>query len=67
MLYLICSTSGFFDVQHHNDIIREYGSILYVGMAQKKNGRPCISIASGKLKSLLIYTDTLKYTCTYNL
>ena len=45
--------------------IREYGSTLYVGMARKKHGRPCISIASGKLKSLLIYTDKLKYT--YNL
>ena len=32
-------------------------STLYVGMARKKNGRPCISIASGKLKSLLLYTD----------
>ena len=42
--------------------IREYGSTLYVGMARKKNGHPCISIASGKLKSLLIYTDKLKYT-----
>ena len=45
--------------------IREYGSTLYVGMARKKNGHPCISIASGKLKSLLMYTDRLKYT--YNL
>ena len=45
--------------------IREYGSTLYVGMARKKNGRPCISIASGKLKPLLIYTDKVKYT--YNL
>ena len=45
--------------------IREYGSTLYVGIARKKKGRPCISIASGKLKSLLIYTDKLKYT--YNL
>ena len=32
--------------------IREYGSTLYVGMAQKQNGRPCISIESSKrLKS----------------
>ena len=45
--------------------IREYGSTLYVGMARKKNGRPYISIASGKLKSLVIYTYKLKYT--YNL
>ena len=45
--------------------IREYGSTLFVGMAWKTNGRPFISIASGKLKSLLIYTDKLKYT--YNL
>ena len=37
--------------------IREYGSTLYVGMARKKNGRPYISIASGKLKSLVIYTN----------
>ena len=45
--------------------IREYGSTLYVGMAREKNGRPCISIESGKPKSLLIYTDKLKYR--YNL
>ena len=37
--------------------IREYGSTLYVGMAQKKNGRPYISIASDELKSLVIHTD----------
>ena len=37
--------------------IREYGSTLYVGMARKKNGRPYISIANGKLKSLVIYTN----------
>ena len=43
-------------------IIREYGSTLYVGMARKKNGRPYISIANGKLKSLVIYTNKLKYT-----
>ena len=36
------------------NIIREYGSTLYVGMARKKNGRPYISIANGKLKSLVI-------------
>ena len=42
--------------------IREYGSTLYVGMARKKYGRPYISIASGKLKSLVIYTYKLKYT-----
>ena len=34
--------------------IREYGSTLYVGMAQKTNGRSYISI---DLKSLVIYTD----------
>ena len=45
--------------------IREYGSTLYVGMARKRNGRTYISIASGKLKSLVIYTYKLKYT--YNL
>ena len=39
------------------DIIREYGSTLYVGMARKKNGRPYISIASDDLKSLVIYTE----------
>ena len=38
-------------------IIREYGSTLYVGMARKKNGCPYISIANGKLKSLVIYTN----------
>ena len=38
-------------------IIRENGSTLYIGMARKKNGRPYISIASGELKSLVIYTD----------
>ena len=38
-------------------VIREYGSTLYVGMARKKNGRPYISIANGKLKSLVIYTN----------
>ena len=37
--------------------IREYGSTLYVGMAQEKNGHPYISIASDELKSLVIYTD----------
>ena len=47
---------------HSTDIIREYGSTLYVGMARKKNGRPYISIANGKLKSLVIYTNKLKYT-----
>ena len=31
----------------------------------KTKGRPCISIASCKLKPLLIYTDKLKYA--YNL
>ena len=45
--------------------IREYGSTLCRDGQENKNGRPCISIASGKLKSLLIYTDKLKYT--YNL
>ena len=38
-------------------IIREYGSILYVGMAWKNNGRLYISFASDELKSLVIYTD----------
>ena len=37
--------------------IREYGSTLYVGMARKKHGHLYISIASGELKSLVIYTD----------
>ena len=45
--------------------IREYSSILCVGMAREKNGRPYISIASGKLKSLLICTYKLKYTYTF--
>ena len=54
-MYILCLTAT----------IREYGSTLYVGMARNKHSRPCISIASGKLKSLLIYTDKLKYT--YNL
>ena len=47
--------------------IREYGSTLYVGMARKKNGRPCISIASDELKSLVIYTHKFLYThaCLY--
>ena len=36
-----------------SEVIREYGSTLYVGMARKKNGRPYISIASDELKSLL--------------
>ena len=36
-----------------NTIITEYGSTLYVGMALKKNGHPCISIASDELKSLV--------------
>ena len=40
-------------------IIRVYGSTLYVGMAQKKNGRLYISIASDELKSLVIYTHTV--------
>ena len=38
-------------------VIREYSSALYLGMAPKKNGRPYISIASGELKSLVIYID----------
>ena len=42
-----------------------HDSTFYVGMARKTNGRPYISIASGKLKSLLMYTYKLKYT--YNL
>ena len=42
--------------------IREYGSTHYVGMAWKKNGRPYISIASEKLKSVVICTNKLKYT-----
>ena len=42
-------------------LIREYGSTLYVGMARKKNGRPYISIANGKLKSLVIYTNKKIY------
>ena len=37
-------------------IIREYGSTLYVGMAQNENSRP--TIASDELKSLVIYTHT---------
>ena len=37
--------------KHCVDLIREYGSTLYVGMARKNNGCPYISIASGKLKS----------------
>ena len=40
-------------------LLSEYGSTLYVGMAAKKNGRPYISIASDKLKSLVIYTYKL--------
>ena len=44
--------------------IREYGSTLCRD-GPEKNGRPYISIASGKLKSLLMYTYKLKYT--YNL
>ena len=50
------------DDENNNSIIREYGSTLYVGMARKKNGRPYISIVNGKLKSLVIYTNKLKYT-----
>ena len=51
----------------HGNIIREYGSTLYVGMARKKNGRPYISIASDELKSLVIYTNKFLYThaCSY--
>ena len=49
-------------IYYNTNIIREYGSTLYVGMARKKNGRPYISIANGKLKSLVIYTNKLKYT-----
>ena len=49
----------------YNIYISECTVVLYVGMARKKKGRPYISIASGKLKSLLIYTYKLKYT--YNL
>ena len=47
--------------------IREYGSTLFLGMARKKNGRPCISIASDELKSLVIYTHKFLYThaCLY--
>ena len=48
----------------NHKIIREYGSTLCRDDPEK-NGHPCISIASGTLKSLLIYTDKLKYT--YNL
>ena len=40
----------------HEITIREYGSTLYVGMAGKKNDHPYNSIASDKLKSLVIYT-----------
>ena len=49
----------------HVCYIREYSSALYVGLAWKKNGHPYISYTGGKLKSLLMYTDKLKYT--YNL
>ena len=45
--------------------IREYGSTLYVGMAEK-NGCPYISIAKGKLKSLVIHIDYNIYI-TYNI
>ena len=41
----------------HSICISEYGSTLYVGMVWKKNGHPYISIANGKLKSLVIYTN----------
>ena len=50
---------------HFKQLIREYGSTLYVGMAPKKNGRPYNSIATNELKSLLIYTDMFKYTHTF--
>ena len=36
-------------------IIREYNSNLWDH--QERNGRPYISVASDKLKSLLIHTD----------
>ena len=40
-------------------IIADYlsESTVVLGMARKKNGRPYISIANGKLKSLVIYTN----------
>ena len=37
--------------------IREYGSTLYVGMAQKKMAAHTNSIASDELNSLVIYTE----------
>ena len=46
-------------VANIHEFIREYVSTLYVGIAQKKHGRPYISIASDKLKSLVIYTDRI--------
>ena len=39
--------------------VSESTVVLYVGMARKKHGRPYISIASDKLKSLVIYTYKL--------
>ena len=46
---------NYISIGHCETFIREYGSTLYVGMAQKNNGRPYISIASDELKSLVIY------------
>ena len=47
-----------YTIYHYKtNTIRECGSTLYVGMAQKKNCHPYISIASDELKSLVIYTD----------
>ena len=51
------ATNNTVDIETEHSDIREYGSTLYVGMARKKNGRPYISIANGKLKSLVIYTN----------
>ena len=61
-MYYIFSTCTYY-----GNVIREYGSTLYVGMTRKKNGRPCISIASDELKSLVIHTHKFLYThaCLY--
>ena len=32
--------------EFHSKCIREYGSTLYVGMARKKHGRPCMQVMS---------------------
>ena len=53
----VCFIINYFTQVSDTIVIREYGSTLYVGMARKKNGRPYISNANGKLKSLVIYTN----------